>query len=101
MDEKANKVRVANIDIPTANTWTPWALPKGCRWFTLQTRDGTKVKISRSPKGGTYFTLKADTSWDEKDFKVDSKLGYPLYFSCAKAGEVVEVILGVYEEEEE
>ncbi len=101
-DEKANSIRVANIAIPVADKEVPWSLPTGCRWFTLQVRDGTALRIAyESGKVANsqppYFTLKADNQWDEKHFEVDSPHGVQLYFACASAGKMVEVLLGIYD----
>lgn len=102
MDEKANKIVIANIPMPKADTEYNWALPKGCRWFTLQVRDETAMRIaveaghvaSFEPP---YFTIKPDTGWDERQLDVEIRYGLPLYFACGSAGKVVEVIMGVYD----
>ena len=98
MEEKANKILIANIPI-TATTETPWALPKGCVWFTLQCRTAVDVRITFEAGriGDRYFTLKSGTSWDENN--LDIKVRLPIYFYAASAV-VVEAFLGISEEEE-
>ncbi|GAG77699.1 unnamed protein product [marine sediment metagenome] len=102
-DKKANRVLVANIPMPVADKEYVWSLPKGCKWFTLHVRDATAARIAF--KTGhvansvePYFTLKANTSWDEKYLEVDISRGLPVFFACAGAGKVVEVVLGVYDD---
>ena len=102
--DKANKIVMANIDIPRANEEVPWAIPKGCIWFTLQVRDGTAVRVAvESGKVASsqppYFTLKADNSWDERTFGIDPRHGFPLFLACSTASKVVEVMLGIYDPE--
>ena len=98
MEEKANKILIANIPVP-ATTETPWALPKGCIWFTLQCRTAVDVKIAfeSGRMGDRYLTLKSGTSWDEHD--LDIRQRQPIYFYAASAV-VVEAFLGISEEEE-
>ena len=101
-NERADKVLIANVDIPQANKEVAWALPKNCQWFTLQTRDGTPIRLavesghvanSQPP----YFTLKADNAWDERYLDIDTRYGLKLFFACSLAGKVVEAILGIYD----
>lgn len=101
-NEKANKVVIANIPITVANKEVNWALPKGCRWFTLQTRGGAAVRVAVeaghvASSEPPYFTIKVDNSWDERYLNVDIASGLSLFFACGTA-EVVEAIMGVYEE---
>ena len=104
MEEQANKILVANIKMPSANTEYPWAVPKGCVWFSLHVRDNTAVRIAT--KSGhvassepPYFTLKSNSAWNGEDLKVSIKSGIPLYFASASTGKVVEVIIGIHEPE--
>jgi len=102
MDERANKIVIANIPIPKADKEVPWALPKDCRWFTLQVRDGTAIRVAVesghvAKLEPPYFTIKTDNSWDERFLDVDMRYGLPLYFACGVAGKVVEAIMGVYD----
>ena len=103
-NERANKVLIANIPIPDANKEVPWAIPKDCQWFTLQTRDGTAIRVavesghvanSQPP----YFTIKAYGEWDERYLNIDLRYGLSLFFACSLAGKIVEVIMGIHEEE--
>ena len=98
MEEKANKILIANIPIP-ANTEVSWALPKGCVWFTLQCRTAVDVRIAfeSGKMEDRYLTLKSGTSWDEHD--LDIRQRQPIYFYAASAV-VVEAFLGISEEEE-
>lgn len=104
MEERANKILIANVNIPEADKEVPWAIPKNCRWFTLQVRDGTSIRIAvESGKVANsqppYFTIPTNNSWDERYLDVDLRYGLPLYFACSSASKVVEVIMGIYEPE--
>ena len=98
MEEKANKILIANIPVP-ANTEVSWALPKGCVWFTLQCRTAVDVRITFEAGRieDRYLTLKSGTSWDENN--LDIKVRLPIYFYAASAV-IIEVLLGIYEEQE-
>lgn len=101
-EEKVNKILIANLKIEKANTEYPWALPKGTKWFTLQVRDGTAVRVAVESghvanSEPPYFTLKANSAWDERYFNINSKYGFPLYFACASAEKFVEMLIGIYD----
>lgn len=101
-EEKANKIAIANVNILKANEEVHWALPKGCRWFTLQVRDGTSIRIAVesghvASSQPPYFTLLTNNSWDERYLDVNISQGLSLYFACNEANKVVEVIMGVYD----
>ena len=100
--EKANRIIIVSFGMGPADTEVKWALPQGCRWFTLHVRDGTEARIAVEPglvagSRPPYLTLNAGSSWNEKDFKVSLKLGYPLYFACSTAGKFVEAMVGLYD----
>lgn len=102
MDEKANKILIANIKMPKADKEYNWALPKNCRWFTLQVRDGTALRVAVESghvanSEPPYFTIKMDNSWDERLLEVDLRYGLPLFFACGSAGKTVEAIMGIYD----
>jgi len=70
-ESRANKIVIANINIPEADKEVPWALPKNCRWFTMQVRDGTAIRMAVesghvASSEPPYFTLLTDNSWDER-----------------------------------
>lgn len=103
-NEKANRIQIANIPMPDADTEYPWALPKNCRSFVLHTRDGTAIRVaveadlvadSHSP----YFTVKANTSLSSDELKVEVKYGLKLFFACGSADKTIEAIMGVYDPE--
>lgn len=101
-DRKANKIRIVNIPIVTANTDTPWAIPKGCVWFTMQCRTAVDVRIGLSPNKAAgsqkpYLTMKSGTSWDEDDLDIKVEEGQPIYFAAASAV-IIEIVLGIYTE---
>ena len=106
MDEKANRVQIANISIQDADTEVSWAFPKGVQWFTLQSRDGAAIRLATesglvASSQPPYFTVKTDNAWDEKQLRVNIRQGLKLFFACAAAGKVIEVIMGVYDPEAE
>lgn len=104
MDEKANKILIANITMVTADTEYPWAVPKNCIWFTLHVRDNSAVRIATEAghvalSQPPYFTLKSNSAWNGEDLKISLKTGVPLFFASDGTGKVVEVIVGIYEPE--
>jgi len=98
--EKANAIRIASIPI-AAGAEEPWTLPKGCRGFTLQVRDGTSIRIA-TRKGNAlsseapYFTLLTDNSIDEEDLSIDV-INSAVLFLASDSAVVVEVIYRVYD----
>ena len=103
-DKKANKIAIVNIPIRNANEDTPWAVPKGCIWLTMQCRTSVDVRIAKSPgkaagSQSPYFTMKSGTSWDEKDLDIKVEEGQPIYFAAASAV-VIEIFMGICTEEE-
>ena len=101
-NEKANKVLIANLIMPEADKEYNWALPKNCRWFTLQARGGALIRVAVeaghvASSAPPYFTIKVDNSWDEKQLDVDTRYGLPLFFACGSAGETIEAIMGIYD----
>lgn len=102
MGEKANKIRIANIDIISANVEVPWAIPKGVVWFTMQCRTAVAVRIGveagkAAASEKPYLTMKAGISWNE--LNLDIKERQKIFFAAASAV-VVEIVLGINEEEE-
>lgn len=102
MEERANRILIANLPMPVADKEYNWALPKNCRWFTLQTRNGAAIRVAVetghvASSEPPYFTIKPDNSWDERYLEVDIRYGLPLFLACSSAGEVMEAIMGVYD----
>jgi len=100
--EEANRMLIANIDLPTADKEYPWALPKGTQWFTLHARNGSAIRVAVesgkvADKVPPYFTLTPDAGWDERGFRINTRHGLPLYFACGTAGEVVEAFIGIHD----
>lgn len=104
MEEKANKIAIANIKMPTADKEYPWALPTNCVSFVLHVRDATAIRIavesgkvenSQPP----FFTIKANTSLSSDELKVEIKYGLKLFFACGTANKTIEAIMGVYDPE--
>lgn len=105
MEKKlANRIAIANIDIVAANKEAQWALPRNCVWFTMQCRTGVDVRIATIAKKAEdsekpYGTMKAGASWDETRFSMELKTGLPIFFA-ADSPVVVEIFMGVHDEEE-
>lgn len=103
MDEKANRILIANISITAANKEAPWAIPRGCIWFTMQCRTAVDVRIAVeagkvASSEPPYLTMKSGTSWDEHDLGIDIQTGHPIFFAAASAV-VVEIVIGIHREE--
>jgi hypothetical protein len=99
---EANAIEITNLELTSADQEYDWALPQGCRWFTLHVRDGTAIRIATSKgkvagSNSPYFTLKANTSWDEGKLRIKPRTGLVLYFACSSSGKVVEIIAGIHD----
>ena len=95
-----SRILVANVQIAVANTEYGWALPKGCKWFTLQCRTAVDVRIAFdsghvASSEPPYFSLKSGTSWSED---VDIKTPLKIFFAAASAV-WIEAFVGIAEEE--
>jgi len=98
--DKAQRLRVATLQLGAANTETTWQLPPGINTFTLQSRGGNAVRMASQPgvvalSNDPYFTLKAGVVYSQDE--LDIALLQPaavLYFSCSVANEVLELIIG-------
>ena len=101
-ETQANRLQIANIDLPVADKEETWAVPKGCQWFNMQTRDGAEIRMSTiaghaAGKKPPYFTVKPDIAWDEKQLLVKINQGLVLFFASSVAGKTVEILLGIYD----
>ena len=99
-DKKVNDIRTFTFPLVTADKEYEVYLPKGVKFFTLHVRDGTAIRMSHlqgrvSGSEEPYFTLKANTSWDEQNVDVNRNIRW--YVACGSASKVVEVIAGVYD----
>ena len=102
--KEVNDVRVINLIMATADKEYEIYFPKGTQFFTLHVRDGTAIRLSHSQgkvagSEPPYFTLKANTSWDEDKFFFIRNLR--LYAACGSAGKVIEIIAGVFDPSKE
>lgn len=101
MNNLANTMTMANVDLKNSEKEETWTVPKGCQWFTLQSRSGKPIRmalisgnaLSSQPP---YFTIKTDNSWDERSFNIQSLEGLVLFFACDEV-ETLEVLLGIYD----
>jgi|GEM_PF-6165881 hypothetical protein len=90
-DGEPLKGYVANTTMTLANTEYSYALPSGAGNVTIQNRGNYDVKVcfTSGASGTTYFTLKAGSAYYEERI---SNYGTTLYFQCATAGQVLEVV---------
>jgi len=93
------------LEIKSANKEYPYQLPKGCKRFKIQCRDGTALRIATekdvvaTPSSEQYWTMKAGVAsgenspiWSEDnlDIQDDSVI---LYFACASGDKFVEILI--------
>jgi len=102
MEERVNKVAVANVIMTTADKEYQWSAPKGCVWFTLHVRDNTEVRLAMTSghvasSEPPYFTLKSNSAWNTDRLKIVVSTGMLVFFACASAGKVIEVLIGIYD----
>ena len=94
------RIQVANIYTRAANTEAPFALPKNCKWYTMQCRTAVAVRIAFesghvASSEPPYYTMKSGAVLKEDD--LDIPRGQPMYFAAASAV-TIEVMMGVEEE---
>lgn len=97
--DKAKHLQIATIPFITANTEVKWQFPLGTKRFVMHTRSGSAVRMAteRGKVAGSqdpYFTLKANTAYSDEDFFIED-FSQTIYFACAVATEVLEIIMGV------
>jgi len=91
---------IYNLTMTDANTEYSQALPANCKYFTLQTEDGTAVRIAFvtgkvATPTAPYFTIRANSAYNSPE-KVNpcTTPGTPLtvFAACADAGKVLQLI---------
>lgn len=102
MAELVTQISTINISLSAADTEYIWQLPKNMRWFELQCRAATDLRISTirdcvASSTAPYFTLKSGTVLSEGD--LDIKKDIFLYFATGSTNQVVEILVGLLEEE--
>lgn len=102
MVEPVIQISTINIPLPAANTEYIWQLPKNLRWFRLQCRASTDLRISTqsdcvASSAAPYYTLKSGTDWPGNDMDIQKDVF--LYFATGSTGQVVEILVGLKEEE--
>lgn len=85
------KAIVNTVTMTDADTEYSWAIPNGAGSFTVQCRNGYDIKIcfTSGESGTTYFTIKTGSAYYETNV---SSYGNTLYFQCAAAGQVLEIV---------
>jgi hypothetical protein len=95
---KGTKVQMFAVFMPAANIEYKWQIPFGCKKLTMQCRDSTDVYMATNRgcvagPSDPYFTLKGGTAWDDQDLNIGNLADIStIYFGCASAGKVVEII---------
>ncbi|MBA7683796.1 hypothetical protein ES703_92181 [subsurface metagenome] len=92
--ESADTPAIYNVTMPSADTEYTQALPSNCLKFLIHTRDGTAIRLAFvtgkvATPTAPYFTVPTNESYFEDHIKPSS---LTLYFACASAGKVVEII---------
>jgi hypothetical protein len=92
----AKRPAVIIRELIAADTEYDWEIPAGCKKFTMHCRDGTAFRISWlagkvANSEEPYFTVKANTSYNEDNLDVEP--GTRLYLACSSAAKVIEIIV--------
>ncbi len=90
----ADTPAIYNVTMTLADTEYSQALPSNCKKFLIHTRDGTAFRLAFvtgkvATPTAPYFTVPSANSYNE-DLIQPSTL--TLYFGCAEAGKVIEII---------
>lgn len=101
MVELVTRISTINIPLPAANTEYIWQLPKNLRWFRLQCRAATDLRISTkqncvASSEAPYYTLKSGIVWEENNMDIQEDI--LLYFATASTNQVVEILVGLKED---
>ena len=88
---KSTSPVIYNTTMTLADTEYSQALPASCKAITVQNRGAydTKVCYTSGESGTTYFTIKSGMNYYEDRMIL---AGSTLYFQCATAGQVLEII---------
>jgi len=92
----ARTLTILGLPMPDAATQYRHQLPRGCKKFTIQTRDGsafygaTEADIVTNTSSKDVFTFDAGACWSEDNLDLDAE--QMLYFSCPSAGKHLEII---------
>lgn len=103
MAAPVTQISTVNIQMPAANAEYIWLLPKNLRWFRLQCRASTALRISTiqdrvANSEAPYFTLKSAAVLTEDNLDIQKDVFF--YFATGSTNQVVEILVGLKEEEE-
>jgi hypothetical protein len=85
VDTQAN---IFNVSCPIADTEYSLALPANTKSFLLKSRKSSKIKLTYVSAGTEFLTINAGAVFKDDNFYE----GQTVYFKCASADEVVEVV---------
>jgi len=93
---KVSDPLIINITMTDADADYEYLLPKNCKKFMMQVRDGTAIRIALKPNiaatwGVGYWTMKANAWIWEDDLNIEDPSNIRLYFACGSAAKVVEI----------
>ena len=85
------KADVDTVTMTTENTEYSWTIPNGVGCITVQCRGAYDIKLcfTSGESGTSYNTLKSGNAYYETDI---SSFGNTIYFQCATAGQILEII---------
>jgi len=86
---------VANQTLTVADTEYSYTLPNDTRSFFLRARNNRKIQVAfeEGTSGSTYFSVGEGITYYEDELYVSGGKPVTLYFQCAIAGEVLEIVL--------
>jgi hypothetical protein len=95
---EAKHLSVVNLKLDTADKEYRFRFPSDTIGFTMQARNGNKIRWSDKPgivsdaTMSPYFTMKIDTAYDDQELWI-TNFSQELYFACSIANEVLEISL--------
>jgi len=97
VEETPNTPTIYNVTMTNLNTEYSQALPANCRKFIIHTRDGTAFRLAFvtgkvATPTAPYWSNPSNADYWEESLKISS---LTLYFACAVAGKVIEIIAWV------
>ena len=98
--------QVVNVVLTNQDEEYMWPVPVDCVWIVMQARTATDIRMAtRRGKVGTatpqmpYYTIKSG-AYLPVSFLYNEDPDKKLYFACGTSGTVVEIIVGLSQQEE-
>lgn len=91
---------ILNVTMTDADTQYSQALPANCKYVSIQTRDGTAVRIAFetgkvAASTAPFFTIRANSAYNVPESInpcLTPGVALTVYAACAEAGKILELV---------